>query len=657
MEIASRRTSVLAVAGSAFLLALQSPLGLAPLGVVALLGSSCRLEKRPRGAETTGWPPQPSAFEVTGRVTDESERVVPDARVLLVGPASEAETAAPRRETRSDPAGRFTFEGLPRGRYSVLVEAVGLAPSDRPDVAIPGGPLVVRLAGQGRSLSGLVIYAGAPVAGARVRIGGGALARSTTSDDQGRFVFHGLGDGPYTLRATKGLLSSPILAEATTQDEAGGEPGRDAGPGAPPPLELAGGLGIAGSVVDDLGRPLARAEVRAEASPDDPLADTAATKADGRFQLGPLPPGRYRLVATAPGHLLRAPLTVTLATPGGQELVRQGASRPAALAPRIELVRSASAAGRVVDAHGVAVVGAQIRGGGGGADLTDLAVIFDPLPLAAEAAASLPGARHGGPGANKVVRSDAAGAFRLDDLLPGPIHLSITQAPFAPLETETTSLGPGEHRDLGLLTLRDSRGTAPTDAGAAPPATAAPSMPAQRPATLAGIARDSSKRPLSRARVRAWMATPGPSSSPVAATVTDAGGHFTLAHVPAAPLVVELDHPSYPVTLASATPGASLELIVPVAGGIDGELREHVTGAAVTRGTIDALGPGGQRATASTKKGAGAFRLTRLSPGHWTLTARAPGFRTEVRDVDVPESQFLGEASVRGLRIELDLER
>lgn len=637
MEIASRRTSGIALAGWALVLALG----------VAAFGTSCRRAGRRGGAESAA-PSPPAVFAVTGRVTDEADHAVPDARVLLVGPPP----ATAPREARSDLAGRFAFEGLPRGRYSLVVEAVGMTPSDRPDVPIPGGTVVVRLAGEGRSLSGLVVHAGVGVAGARVRLGGagGALARTTTSDGQGRFTFHGLGAGPYALRATKGLLASPILTEVTTQDQAG--VGRDAG-AAPPPLELAAGLGVEGSVADDLGRPLARAEVRAEASPDDPLADAVATRSDGHFQLGPLPPGRYRLVARAPGHLLRAPVPVTLAAPAGQEPVRQGGGRaPTATSPRIELVRAASAEGHVVDGRGAAVPGAQIRAGGGGAGLTDLSVIFEPLPLAAEAAASLPGARHGGPGASKVVHSDAAGAFRLDDLLPGPIQLAITRPPLAPLETETTSLAPGEHRDLGLLTLRDGQGAVVPDAGAMP---AAPVAEPAGTASLAGIARDSGKRPLARARVRAWTGPAAPGAAPLATTVTDAGGHFSLAHVPSAPLVVGLDHPSYPVTRAAAMPGAPLELIVPVPGGIDGELREHVTGATVAKATIEALGPGGQRTSTNAKKGA--FRLMRLSPGHWTLTARAPGFRPRVRDVDVPESQFLGETSVRGLRIELDVDR
>src|SRR5439155_1605993 len=118
---------------------------------------------------------------------------------------------------------------------------------------------------------------------------------------------------------------------------------------------------------------------------------------------------------------------------------------------------------RVADARGAPVAGALIRCGGGGADLTDLAVIFDVLPLAADAAAQ--GAGFGpARGATKLARSDGRGAFQLDDLLPGPVRLVVTRAPFAPLETEAASLAPGEHRELGVLTLRDA---VATDAGAA----------------------------------------------------------------------------------------------------------------------------------------------------------------------------------------------
>ncbi|HEY2732327.1 MAG TPA: carboxypeptidase-like regulatory domain-containing protein, partial [Polyangia bacterium] len=627
MEFASRRTLLLAV--------------LAGLALLLTTGACRRSGRRVDAARPAT--PVASTFSLAGRVTDEVDRAVPGARVLAFGPLQDAAPPA-RRESRSDQSGRFTFEGLPRGRYTLLVEAVGLASIEPPAVDVPGAAPVIRLSGQGRSLSGGVFAAGHPEGGARVRLGADAwtLSRETVSDDAGRFVFHGLGAGSYALRATKGLLASPVVGDVATDDAAVVTP--PARPREALRLELGRGFGVEGTVVDEGGRGLPGAEVRAEAAPDDPLAEAATTAADGRFRLGPLPPGRLRLVARAPGHLVRAPAYVTLAP---------GAASPA---QRLELVSAASIEGRVADARGAPVAGAQIRCGGGGADLTDLAVIFDALPLAAEAAA-LGGSLGRELGATKVARSDAGGAFHLDDLLPGPVRLAVTRAPFAPLVTEAPALAPGEHRELGVLTLRDA--DAPSATGAPVPG------PARRAdATLVGVARDSGGRPLPRARVRAWplgddvgLVAAAPTSPSLGSAVTDAGGHFTLGNLPNAPLLLELDHPRYPVTLARATPGAPTELTVPIPGGIDGEVRERITGASVPRATIEGLGPDGLRVAASgagRAKGSGAFRLLRLRPGPWTLTVKAPGYRTSVRDVDVPESPILGETSVRGLRLELD---
>jgi hypothetical protein len=635
MEFASRRTGARA-GGLASLLAVLTLAG----------GGACRRPgARPPGHDGAAGR-SPAAADLLGRVTDEADRPLPEARVLALGPLSDAAQPS-RREARADLGGRFRFEGLPRGRYALVVEALGLASIEPPALDVPSAtPVVVRLSGQGRSLAGTVVVAGAPVAGARVRLGGAGspLGRATLSDESGRFVFHGLGAGDYALRATKGLLSSPVVAAVAPAD-GGPAATADAGaPASPVRLELAAGLGVVGVVVDDGGRGLPGAEVRAERAPDDPLGDAAVTKPDGRFQLGPLPPGRYRVVARAPGYLLRAPGSVALAA---------AASAPA---QRLEFVRAASAEGRLADARGAPVAGAEIRAGGAGAALTDLAVIFEPLPLAAEAAA-LPGAAGVGRGATKVARTDAAGAFRLDDLLPGPLRLAITRAPFAPLATETVSLAPGEHRDLGVLTLRDAT---TVDAGAPQPA------PLQAPAdaTLTGVARDDGGRPLAHARVRAFPVVAAadalgapPRSPPLATAAADPGGHFTLAGVPRGPVLLELTHPSYPTTYATATADSVVTLTAPVPGGIDGEVREHVLGAPIPRATVEALGPNGQRATATATKGDASFRMLRLAPGHWTLTARAPGYRSTVRDVDVAESPTLGETSVRGFRIELDLDR
>ncbi|HVU52644.1 MAG TPA: carboxypeptidase-like regulatory domain-containing protein, partial [Polyangia bacterium] len=319
MEFASGPTGVLA-----------GVLVLASLAV--LTGAGCRSRPPPDAGAPA---PAASGFTLAGRVTDEVDRPLPEARVLAFGPLGDAALTS-RRETRADLGGRFAFEGLPRGRYTLLVEAPGLASIEPPACDVPGAAPVVRLSGQGRSLSGIVVWRGEPVPGASVRLGSGTLARATVGDETGRFVFRGLGPGTFALRATYRDLASAILSDVPPDDG-----GPDAGARVPARLELASGRELSGAAVDETGRGLSGVEVRAELAPDDPLADTATTGPGGAFVLAPVPPGRYRLVARAPGYLSRAATAVTLGADAGPRV-----------SARLELVRAASAEGRVVDARG-----------------------------------------------------------------------------------------------------------------------------------------------------------------------------------------------------------------------------------------------------------------------------------------------------------------
>ena len=145
----------------------------------------------------------------------------------------------------------------------------------------------------------------------------------------------------------------------------------------------------------------------------------------------------------------------------------------------------------------------------------------------------------------------------------------------------------------------------------------------------------------------------GGSATPLGTASADVGGHFRMADLPAGELRIEVQHPDYPRVTLSATPGQFASLTVPFPGGIAGDAHARATGAAVTRGRVDAAGPEGARASAELQR-AGAFRLPRLAPGRWRLTVSAPGFHPSERELDVPPSTSLGEPSVRDLRVDLD---
>jgi hypothetical protein len=178
---------------------------------------------------------------------------------------------------------------------------------------------------------------------------------------------------------------------------------------------------------------------------------------------------------------------------------------------------------------------------------------------------------------------------------------------------------------------------------------------ARAEAILEGLVRDTGGRPLGRARLLAWPrdGARGGSATPMGTTSADVGGHFRMADLPAGELRLEVQHPDYPRVTISATPGQFASLTVPFPGGITGEAHARGTGAAVTRGRVDAAGPEGAKASAELQR-TGSFRLPRLAPGRWRLNVSAPGYHPTEQELDVPPSVSHGEPSVRGLRVDLD---
>ena len=636
---------------------------------------------------------------LAGSVVDRRDRPVPEARILAFPLAGEG--GAPL-ETATDLEGRFRFARLPPGPYRLLVEAAGFPTAEKTPVAVPGEDAAVRVDGEGRSIVGRVNAGGAPVAGARVLLapdGGGPLRESATRAGGG-FAFGGLGAGRYAVRAVRG--------DSASAPQRGVEASESPAAAAAVVLELAPGRAVTGRVIDDVGSALAEVPVRIEtdtgAPGEDPLPAMVRSDRDGNFA-SLVFPGSYRLSASRPGYVLRRSPAVDT----------RGAGEPVKTV--LELVRGARVFGKVVDPRGGAAAGARVRCLASA--IEDLTVQTGPLPLAAEAAAMPSGAGRA-LGTTRATVADREGRFTVDDLIPGRYRVEVAHGGAEPLRSDEFVLAPGERRDVGKLAMRQGfpvtgrvvdesggpidgarvvvaaggasasaglgtvtdtgghfslalpagsyrlsanasgRGTAQVSvevaAGSSPAALEIKLVRAE--ARLEGLVRDDGGRPLARARLAVWPAdmidpvVPA-GASPVGSAVADVGGHFTIAPLPAGDARLEIHHPDYPTSVQTVTPGKYANLTVPFPGGIAGEVKAKTTGASIARGRLEAVGPGGAKATADVRKD-GTFRLLRLVPGHWRLTVVATGYHSAEKELEVPASSNLGEASIRDLRLELE---
>lgn len=200
---------------------------------------------------------------------------------------------------------------------------------------------------------------GRGVEGATVTIAGGMLAvpRTTTTDATGTARIVGLGAGSYDLRATKGMLVSPI--------EIGVALARGADVSAR--LVLGPGRSVRVRVVDEDARPVAKAEVVLAEGGLSPFPFQGTTDASGAVAFGPVAPGACAVAAQAEGYVPRGPVAVS-----GDEVTT------------VVLRRAATLLGDVVDAHGRPVDGAMIEVVG--TDLDGLPIDVKPMSMSFSAA-------------------------------------------------------------------------------------------------------------------------------------------------------------------------------------------------------------------------------------------------------------------------------
>ena len=457
---------------------------------------------------------------------------------------------------------------------------------------------------------------------------------------------------------------------------------------------------------------LAGVQVRIEAGGgapgEDPLPTLVSSDAAGSFTARVVT-GRYRLTASRPGYVLRRAPTINVdeKTPAAPAIAIE-LLRGARVSGRVFDGRGGAAAGATVRCVASAIEDLTVQIGplplaaeaaalpsGTGRALGSTRVVVADREGRFAVADLIPGRYRfeiAHPG-SEPLRSDefvlAPGerrdAGKLALRLGFPVVGRVTDDSGAPIEgaRAVVASAVASPASTGLFALTSSggrfelalpvgayrlaisaagRGTVQVSvdvvAGTSPPPIEVKLIRAE--AALEGMVRDDGGRPLARARLSVWPAgagelpaAPGSGAAPLGTGVADVGGHFRLAQLPAGDLRLEVQHHDYPTSVHATTAGTYAMITVPFPGGIAGEVRAKATGAAVARGHLDAVGPGGAKATTAIRKD-GTFRLLRLVPGRWRVTTAATGFRTAEQEVDVPASSALGEASIRELRVELD---
>ncbi len=240
----------------------------------------------------------------------------------------------------SDAKGRFSVTGLEGVLYDLVVEddaGVGMLQS-----VAPGAEVTLRLSPPA-TVEGTVLDArGNPVAGASVvltpqdrplgdtrslawqnMMESGFGSRPT--DAEGRFAFRSVSPGTYVVRAKDADIGA---GESRPLTLAGGDHVSDLR------VTLYSGVPFAGEVVDASGDPVSGAVVRLAPAPRTELeklmslllpasmqriAGTATTGADGRFSVGPVAPGDYRVFADRTGFAQYYADGLALSPGGGLE--------------------------------------------------------------------------------------------------------------------------------------------------------------------------------------------------------------------------------------------------------------------------------------------------------------------------------------------------
>lgn len=240
------------------------------------------------------------------------------------------------RSTRSGADGSYEIRGLAAGTYRLTALADGYGAGVLDGVAVAAGgraaaDLVLTIAGD---LSGRVLDAATdtPIAGAEIAVSGAVSGAPILTDAEGQFAVGSLPAGDVALTVTaEGYLP---LAQVVT---IGGKAGVD--------LRLDRPWAVEGRVLDGVG-PGAGLEVALYHAAGASAATT--TSADGAYAFTDLQGGQWRLIVSTPGGEILVNDVFTL-TPAEKTAWKEYVLSPGLVT------------GRVLDAYGAPLAGAEVR--------------------------------------------------------------------------------------------------------------------------------------------------------------------------------------------------------------------------------------------------------------------------------------------------------
>jgi protocatechuate 3,4-dioxygenase beta subunit len=370
--------------------------------------------------------------KISGVVVDSSGAPLAGVEVGVAAGMMNWMGGATARNTDTDDNGEFQLSAVSPGDQKLEAKIEGWRTAESEDFSAEDGDHIkgIRLVlDPGESIRGVVRWPdGNPATGAvvsaesLVRSGFGNWGRSgvrragsTECDSNGNFELSGLKPGSYTLRASASKDSSS--ADETLPLWHADQSAVDTGITSVI-LVLTGPLAFTGRVQDERGEPVEAFELEARSAEEGgPRERENFEDPEGRFVFARVGQGEWTLKVSATGYTQAEPAKLTLTTEGTDL--------------QLNLERTVTLAGTVVDSSGKVIAGALVR---------------------ADDGSSSGNAWTGPSGPTSLTNKE--GFFSFEELSAGTISVSAGAENWADSESTTLQLEPGDVFEDATLQLR-----------------------------------------------------------------------------------------------------------------------------------------------------------------------------------------------------------